>query len=1111
MGKLFNNTTDRAVDDLKASLRAHEKLSVASAAFSIYAFRELKAQLAQIDELRFLFTSPTFAVPEKGAKESREYFIPNRGNEASLCGSPFEIRLRNELTQKAIARECAEWIREKVRFRTNMTSEAITPFVALDRGQDASESYFPVPEFTTVGLGAERGNNITNFIIKQGAPETRQFLSAFDPIWNNAEKVKDVTDEVLSTITAAYRENAPELVYYLTLYNIFAEFLEDINKDVLPDDAVGFKQTKIWNMLYDFQKDAALSIIHKLEKFNGCILADSVGLGKTFTALAVIKYYEKRNKSVLVLCPKKLTNNWNTYRANYRNNPLVADRFGYTVLYHTDLSRRTGQSNGVDLAMINWENYGLVVIDESHNFRNGGHTEEDEDGTVKMNRYARLMDEVIRRGVPTKVLMLSATPVNNRFTDLRNQLELAYEGDSSRIDARLQETSTVAEVFRQAQIQFSSWSELPPEERTVPALLSRLSVDFFSVLDAVTIARSRKHIRAYYNMDAIGKFPDRLPPQKHSPELSDLADAPTYERIYDELERLNLKVYVPSAYIHESKLKNYVGQKGFTIDFEYLDELSDILTDGPGGLTQLGRETGIRKLMGIALLKRLESSICAFVKTLKAVRLYMAMTEDRINRYESDLAKGRVGGTIEVSDDSMSADDTEESSGGYCVGRKVKIRLEDMDWMSYRQEIRDDLKVLDGLIVLTKPITPEHDLKLARLREVIRAKQTEPLNPGNRKLLIFSAFTDTADYLYRNLAQPLLEKYGLHSALITGDSSGSRTNLPKCPADFNDILACFSPLAKEKALLFNGRNDPGEIDVVFASDCISEGQNLQDCDMVVNYDIHWNPCRIIQRFGRVDRIGTKNERIQLVNFWPNVTLDRYIQLRDRVEARMKIVNITATGDDNPIALDDPELDFRKKQLERLKDEAVDLEDMNDGISIMDLGLAEFQQDLLAFVREHPGAVEKLPRGINAVVEASAGLPPGIIFVLRNVNESVNVNSANRLHPFYLVYIGDDGTIAARHTDPKGVLDDFRLLCKGKHEFDKTLTDAYNRETRSGKDMRAASDLLTAAIASLVDVKGEKDVESLFSGDGTTTALENDIKGLDDFELITFLVVRKGRT
>ena len=185
--------------------------------------------------------------------------------------------------------------------------------------------------------------------------------------------------------------------------------------------------------------------------------------------------------------------------------------------------------------------------------------------------------------------------------------------------------------------------------------------------------------------------------------------------------------------------------------------------------------------------------------------------------------------------------------------------------------------------------------------------------------------------------------------------------------------------------------------------------------------------------------------------------------------------------------------------------------MNDGISIMDLGLAEFQQDLPAFVREHPGAVEKLPRGINAVVEANAGLPPGIIFVLRNVNESVNVNSANRLHPFYLVYIGDDGTIAARHTDPKGVLDDFRLLCKGKHEFDKALTDAYNLETRNGKDMRAASDLLTAAIASLVDVKGEKDVESLFSGDGTTTALENDIKGLDDFELITFLVVRKGRT
>ena len=1085
MSKIFNNTTERVVDDLKATLKRGDKVAVASACFSIYAFQELKDQLKNVDELRFLFTSPTFFVPEKIRKETREYFIPKRGREKSLYGTEFEVRLRNELTQKAIARECADWIREKVKFRTNMTDGAVTPFVAIN---DES-SYAPITEFTTVGLGAERGNTMMNFVFKQDAAEAKQLLQSFEPIWNDPTKVKDVTADVLDSITAAYRENPPELVYYLTLYAIFNEFLDDVNSDAMPDDAVGFKQSKIWGMLYDFQKDAVLSIIHKLERYNGCVLADSVGLGKTFTALAVIKYYEKRNKNVLVLCPKKLTNNWNTYRANYKNNPLVADRFGYQVLFHTDLSRKRGISNGIDLSLINWENYDLVVIDESHNFRNGAHEEEDDEGNVKLNRYSMLMENVVKKGVKTKVLMLSATPVNNRFIDLRNQLELAYEGDSSELDAKLQTTNCVAEVFRQAQAAFSEWSRLSAEERTLEALLKRLSVDFFTVLDAVTIARSRKHIRSYYNMADIGRFPDRLPPQKHSPELTSLPSAPTYEQIYETLEKLNLMVYVPTSFIFPSKLKNYAGQKGYGgIDFEYFSDLEDILGEpAESGLTQLGREQGIRKLMGIGLLKRLESSVFAFASTVGTVLKYMREVVERIDEFEKSPA-------------SLGAD--------AFVGRKIKIRLEDMDWKSYREQIRADIGYLTELLAQVSLITPEHDLKLKELAEVIRTKLEKPLNEGNRKVLIFSAFTDTAEYLYRNLAESLLKAHGLHSGLVTGDSHGSKATLAKCPPDFNDVLTCFSPRSKEKALLFSSREDPGEIDILFASDCVSEGQNLQDCDMVVNYDIHWNPCRIIQRYGRVDRIGSKNTKIQLVNFWPNVSLDRYIQLRDRVESRMKALNIAATGDDNPIALDDPELEFRKRQLQRLKDEAVDLEDMRDGISIMDLGLSEFQQDLLAYVKVHPDTLEKLPHGINAVVEATDSLPEGVIFVLRNINTSVNVNEANRLHPYYLVYIGSDGEILARHTDPKGVLDDFRLLAKGKAEFDLELVKAYNKETKNGKDMHKCSELLGNAIASLVERQAESDIDSLFGNTDVTSALENSIEGLDDFELVTFLVVRK---
>lgn len=1086
MTKIFNNTTERVVDDLKAVVKTGDKMVVASACFSIYAFQALKDQLKGLDEFRFLFTSPTFAVPEKAKKESREYFIPQRGRERSLHGTDFEIRLRNELTQKAIARECANWIREKVRFRTNLTDGSVTPFLAVN----TDCSYAPITEFTAVGLGVDRGNTMTNFVFKQDAPEAKQLLASFEPIWNDPKRVKDVTSEVLDSITAAYKENAPELVYYLALYSIFNEFLGDVNSDALPDEAVGFKQTKIWNMLYDFQKDAALSIINKLERFNGCILADSVGLGKTFTALAVIKYYEKRNKNVLILCPKKLTNNWTTYRANYKNNPLVEDRFSYTVLYHTDLSRTSGQSNGVDLKLVNWENFDLVVIDESHNFRNGGHEELDDDGNVKLNRYSRLMEDVIKKGVKTKVLMLSATPVNNRFTDLRNQLELSYEGNEDEINEKLQTANGVGEVFRLAQAQFTEWSRLAPAERTVPELLRRLSVDFFTVLDAVTIARSRKHIRSYYNMDAIGKFPERLSPRVLQPELTDLTWALTYDQIYGELEKLNLMAYMPSAFIHPSKRKHYLGQKGFQVDFELYDGMEDAFGDEVANLTQEGREAGIRKLMGINLLKRLESSVFAFCETLDAVLGYFRLVLSRIDDYEKFVKGGS------------------EPSEPY-VGRKIRIRLEDMDFLSYRQQIKADEAVLSALKAQLILITPEHDLKLKALYALVDDKINNPINAGNRKLLIFSAFSDTAQYLYKNLSEKLLANYGINSAIVTGGEDGARSTLKKADNDFNDVLTLFSPRAKEKRLLFAGREDPGEIDVLFATDCISEGQNLQDCDMVVNYDIHWNPCRIIQRYGRVDRIGSTNAQIQLVNFWPNVSLDRYINVRDRVEARMKIVNISATGDDNPIAEDDPELEFRKRQLERLKNESVDLEDMNEGISIMDLGLNEFQQDLLAYVRANPNALDRLPHGISAVTKATNDLPPGIIFVLRNVNEGVNVQKQNRLHPYYLVYVGEDGQIAARHTNPKGVLDDFRLLCKGKSVFDADLTSAYNRETKNGKDMRQASELLGCAIASLIERQGEGDIDSLFSGGETTTALENKIEGLDDFELITFLVV-KGR-
>lgn len=765
--KILDNINHTVREDLQDTMQKGSRVSIAAACFSIYAYQELKKQLEEIAELRFIFTSPTF-VQENTPTERREFYIPKLTREKSLYGTEFEVRLRNELTQKALAKECADWVRRKVKFRSNVSGEQMPGFMTV-----GESSYMPISGFTTVDLGCERGNNAYYPVQRTEAFENgRYFLSLFDEIWNDSSRLQDVTDIVLQSISTAYRENSPDFIYFFTLYNIFSEFLEDVSEDNLPNEATGFKQSKIWNMLYDFQRDAALAIIHKLEQYNGCILADSVGLGKTFTALAVIKYYENRNKSVLVLCPKKLAANWNIYKGNYVNNPLVEDRFRYDVLYHTDLSRSGGTSNGIDLAALNWGNFDLVVIDESHNFRNGSNTSTDE----KENRYTKLMNRVIRSGVRTKVLMLSATPVNNRFVDLKNQLALAYEGDAGKINEKLNTSSPIDEIFRQAQKAFNTWSKLPVTERTTNALLAALDFDFFEVLDSVTIARSRRHIEKYYNISDVGTFPERLKPISVQPCLTSLDNAINYQQIYNVLDSLTLHIYTPTSFILSSRISKYI----------------DPSQHGKG-LTQAGREEGIRRLMSINLLKR------------------------------------------------------------------------------------------------------------------------------------------------------------------------------------------------------------------------------------------------------------------------------------------------------------------------LKNEVVDLEEMSGGISIMDLGLNEFRLDLLDYMKKHDD-VEHTPLGMHAIVASTPDAPPGVIFVLKNINNEINVDQQNRLHPFYMVYIGQDGSTVCDYLSPKELLDRLRLLCKGKTEPDQSLCQQFNQATDDGKNMSAYSELLSEAINSILDAKEESDIDSLFKMGGTT-ALLSSISGLDDFELICFLVVQ----
>ena len=982
------------------------------------------------------------------------------------------------MTQRAIAKECADWIRRKVTFKSNTTGESMGGFMTVDSGA-SPKAYMPINGFTTVDIGCERGNNRYNMVNCFDAPFAQQYIQLFDQLWNDHEKLEDVTDVVIENISTAYAENSPEFIYFLTLYHVFSEFLDDISEDELPNEATGFKQSKIWSLLYDFQKDAALAIINKLEKYNGCILADSVGLGKTFTALAVIKYYENRNKSVLVLCPKKLAENWNTYKDNYVNNPIASDRLNYTVLFHTDLSRAGGQSNGIDLDRLNWGNYDLVVIDESYNFRNGIGTH----SKTQENRYQKLMDKVIRAGVKTKVLMLSATPVNNRFVDLKNQLALAYEGNSEYLDAQLNTSKSIDDIFKQAQKAFNAWSKLPQAERTTDTLLRTLDFDFFELLDSVTIARSRRHIEKYYNTNDIGKFPERLKPISVRPCLTDLNNAINYNEIYDQLMLLSLCVYTPSNYIFPSKLQKYRE-----------------LTHNKGeNLTQSGRERGVQRLMSINLLKRLESSVHSFQLTLTRIKELINGTIQSINQFEqygqANLAM------YDLSNADFDLDD--ENNDFLSVGKKVKMDLADMDWKSWRAELQKDADTLELLTLMVADITPEHDTKLQELFKLISQKIEHPINGSNKKILIFSAFSDTAEYLYDNVSTFISKKYGLNTAVITGSIDG-RTTIKGFPATLNNVLTCFSPISKGRDVLMPGSTT--DIDILIATDCISEGQNLQDCDYLVNYDIHWNPVRIIQRFGRIDRIGSRNQCIQLVNFWPDLTLDDYINLKSRVETRMKITVMTSTGDDDLINPEEQgDLEYRKAQLKRLQEEVVDIEDMSDGISIMDLGLNEFRLDLLDYIKHH-GEPDKKPLGLHAVVPATDELPEGAIFVLKNINNSVNADNRNRIHPFYMVYIGKNGEIVCDYLNPKKLLDDIRLLCRGKAQPIEEVYEQFNRETDDGKNMSEMSELLSKAIDSIIDVKEESDIDSLFSVGGTS-ALMGQVSGLDDFELICFLVVK----
>ena len=1083
MEYLNNTGRQRLGDALKEAIGEDAKLSIIASYFTVFAYGELKEELSKVSELRFVFSEPTFAKRMEREKEPREFELRRRDRERGIGGTGLELTLRNNINQRALARECAEWVRRRATFKTARQAGLIgtTGTYHVDNPRGESEAFMGSASnsFTLEGLGYERKPDvITGVSHFQTTQEAMGLKAMFDGIWDNPSLVEDVTERVAAQIETLYRENPPEFVYFLTLYHLFRDYLDDVEEDPVTS-VEDFADSVVWNKLYDFQKDAVVGAIRKLEKYKGCIIADSVGLGKTYEALAVIKYYQERNARVLVLAPKRLRDNWTLWtNDNDDRNPLADDRFSYTVLNHTDLSRYYGKSGEVDLEHLRWGNFDLLVIDESHNFRNKSTDSE------KKDRYTRLIEDVIKSGRRTKVLMLSATPVNNRLLDLRNQIELITEGD----DAYLVESDgipSITQVTRVAQQRFNEWSKLEDGERTTESFAAMVNADYFKLLDVLTIARSRKHIMKYYGA-ATGTFPKRRKPLSFKTPIDLKGELPPIGELNDMIAQLTFAQYQLLSYVRFDKVADYEARYGdsWGKDFQ----------------SQVHRTAAVANLMRVNLLKRMESSVNSFRITLRRILEGAEALRRELDAKSSGASYDASGWESEF-DDEDAAEEFEQ-------GGKVKVDLRDVDAIRLGQDLDYDIFQLGKLLEYADAVTPERDAKLVKLKEFIEEKVRNPYNPGNRKVLVFSAFADTVDYLFDELSGSLSENLGLECAEIAG--SRCRTySLKLSRTTFENVLGYFSPVSKE---LSESERAKGEIDVVFATDCISEGQNLQDCDCLVNYDIHWNPVRIIQRFGRIDRLGSTNSQIQLVDFWPDVELDEYIQLEGRVKGRMALMDASATGEENVLegkAADEMnDLLYRRKQLEQLQEELLDLEDISGGISITDFQFDDFRVELQRYDAAHPGLLETSPAGLHAVAaipdELRGEVAPGVVFCLRQNDASRNPKDANPTFPYCLVYVSQDGSRVSAHTQPKTALDLMRAACAGCAEPVAELCRAFNKETRDGSRMERYTELLNAAVTSITGMQEEKGIESLFSlGEvGSGGAL-----GFDDYSLVSFVVLR----
>jgi hypothetical protein len=1059
MKLIANSGNDRVVDELRKALPGVGRLDVASPEFSLFAFSEIRNLLEQVEKCRLV--------------------LPHAADgEIGILGGDGDRSFRNRLQTRALARACKAWIESKAEVRNAPGPLPQAALIASDGASKECRAITGNCAFTTAGLGITPGNEYGLIQRSESHSEGSMLASWFSALWEGMPTEAAGSQGLIERLNDVMEHKAPSFVYYLTLYHLFKDLGGELDEERIVKSATGIRNTVVWRKLFKFQRDGVIGALDKLERIGGCIIADSVGLGKTFEALAIIKYYELRNDRVLALVPKRLRDNWTLFKANDKRNFLAGDRFHYDVLNHTDLSRDTGKSGDIDLAHVNWGNYDLVVIDESHNFRNKATHREHE------TRYDRLMRRIIKEGVKTRVLMLTATPVNNRLADLKNQIAFVTEGD----DTALYDLGipSVEATVRQAQQQFNRWMAIEEADRKPGRLLDMLGFDYFKLLDLLTIARSRKHIERYYGTTETGRFPDRLKPINYKPDVDLAGEFRSIREINNEIRRLNLAAYAPLRYVLPHKQAAY--------DAKY----STKIRGGESFFRQVDREESLVHLLRVNVLKRMESAVSSFALTLERQLADAQGILAKIEAHESSVDE------IDIAD--VDLDDPGFES--LLVGRKVKVLLQDVDLIRWKQDLTEDRNRLSTLLSAARQVGSARDAKLAQLQEIIAEKVRNPINGENRKIIVFTAFADTAEYLYGELAPWVRKEHGLHTATVTG-AGRNHTTLPGLRKDFGSIISAFSPRSTERPADMAGE---GEVDLLIATDCISEGQNLQDCDYLVNYDIHWNPVRIIQRFGRIDRIGSPNARIQLVNFWPNLELEEYINLEQRVSGRMVLLDISATGEENLIEQQSGnqmnDLDYRRRQLLKLQDAVIDLEDLGSGISIADLTFTDYRVDLAGYLKEHGERLQRMPLGTWAVTTSpEAGIPPGILFCLRAAGEAAvkAVDPGYPLAPHYVLHVGEDGEALLPYAQAKQVLDRIRRVCIGRDLPDALACMRYDKATKNGKDMSAARELLAKAVASIIGKKEERAVASLFAPGGTH-ALKGEFLGINDFEVVTFLVV-----